>query len=158
MNLFLEKHQELIHNLLLHHVDFIVIGGYSVIYHGYARTTGDVDIWLKPSNNNKAKLLEVFKAMDFFKADYQPIADYDFTKHIVFSMWDEPEKVDFITRINLVEFDVADERKIIAAVDGLKIPFLHLDDLVLSKFNTGRLKDKADIEELQQIQKKRNLK
>lgn len=153
MNLFIDKHQDLINNLLLHDVDFIVIGGYSVIFHGYARTTGDVDIWLRPNNENKVKLLKVFKAMDFFEADYQPIANYDFNEYIVFSMWDEPEKVDFITRINLVEFDVANERKIIAEIDDLKIPFLHLDDLVLSKFNTGRLKDKADIEELQQIQK-----
>ena len=44
MNLFIESHQEFISNLLLHDVDFIVIGGYSVIFHGYARTTGDVDI------------------------------------------------------------------------------------------------------------------
>lgn len=157
MNLFIERHQELINTLLWHKVDFIVIGGYSVIFHGYARTTGDVDIWLKPSNDNKSKLLEVFKAMGFFEVDFQPIANYDFTKHIVFSMWEEPEKVDFITRIKLVEFDVANERKIIAEVDGLKIPFLHLDDLVRSKFNTGRLKDKVDIEELQQIQKNRKV-
>lgn len=155
MNLFLEKHQELINNLLLNHVDFIVIGGYSVIFHGYARTTGDIDIWLKPTNNNKTKLLTALKAMDFFEVDLQPIADMDFTEYLVFSMWDDPEKVDFITKINLVEFDIAYERKIIAEVDGLKIPFLHLDDLVRSKFNTGRLKDKADIEELQRIQSNR---
>lgn len=114
-----------------------------MIYHAYARTTGDVDIWLKPNNDNKAKLLEVFKAMDFFEADYQPIDNCDFNEHIVFSMWDEPEKVHFITRINLVEFDVADERKIIAEVDKLKIQFLHLDDLVLSKFNTGGLNERS---------------
>lgn len=81
----------------------------------------------------------------------------DFTGYLVFSMWDEPEKVDFITKINLVEFDEANERKVIAEVDELKIPFLHLDDLVRSKFNTGRLKDQADIEELQQIQRNKKL-
>ncbi|GGI27197.1 nucleotidyltransferase [Pedobacter mendelii] len=153
MNLFIEKHQELINKLLLHKVDFIVIGGYAVIFHGYARTTGDIDIWLSPTNDNKVKLLEVFKTMDFFEADLQPIIDMDFTGYFVFSLWEEPEKVDFITKINLVEFEEASKRKIIVEVDGLKIPFLHLDDLVLSKFNTGRLKDKADIEELQHIQR-----
>ena len=48
MNLFIEKHQELLKELLLNKVDFIVIGGYSVIFHGYARSTGDVDLWLRP--------------------------------------------------------------------------------------------------------------
>lgn len=74
-------------------------------------------------------------------------------RHQVFSMWDEPEKVDFLTRISMIEFEDANQRKIIADIDDIKIPFLHLNDLVLSKFNTGRLKDKADVEELQKIQR-----
>jgi len=155
MNLFIEKHQDLLKELLLRNVDFIVIGGYSVIFHGYARSTGDVDLWLKPDNINKLKLLDVLKQMDFDEEDIQHIAELDFTKYIVFSMWDEPEKVDFLTRISMIEFEQADQRKIIAAIDGIKVPFLHLNDLVLSKFNTGRLKDKADVEELQRIQKEK---
>lgn len=55
MNLFIELHQQLIKELLEAKVDFIVSGGYSVIYYGYKRTTGDVDIWLKPDNDNKRK-------------------------------------------------------------------------------------------------------
>lgn len=152
MNLFIEKHQDLLKELLLRKVDFIVIGGYSVIFHGYARSTGDVDLWLRPDNVNKLKLLDVLKQMDFDQEDIQHIAELDFAKHIVFSMWDEPEKVDFLTRISMIEFEDADQRKIIADIDGITIPFLHLNDLVLSKFNTGRLKDKADVEELQKIQ------
>lgn len=155
MNLFIEKHQDLLKELLLKKVDFIVIGGYSVIFHGYARSTGDVDLWLRPDNVNKLKLLDVLKQMDFDEEDILHIAELDFKKHIVFSMWDEPEKVDFLTRISMIEFEQADQRKIIADIDGINVPFLHLNDLVLSKFNTGRLKDKADVEELQKIEKKR---
>ncbi|WP_219225875.1 nucleotidyltransferase [Pedobacter antarcticus] len=153
MNLFIEKHQDLLKELLLKKVDFIVIGGYSVIFHGYARSTGDVDLWLRPDNINKLKLIDVLSQMNFDEEDILHIAELDFEKHIVFSMWDEPEKVDFLTRISMIEFEQADQRKIIADIDGVKIPFLHLNDLVLSKFNTGRLKDKADVEELQKIQK-----
>ncbi|MCO5936828.1 MULTISPECIES: nucleotidyltransferase [Mucilaginibacter] len=155
MNLFIEKHQGLLKELLLKKVDFIVIGGYSVIFHGYARSTGDVDLWLRPDNVNKLKLLDVLRQMNFDEEDILHIAELDFKKHIVFSMWDEPEKVDFLTRISMIEFEQADQRKIIADIDGVKIPFLHLSDLVLSKFNTGRLKDKADIEELQKIQQEK---
>lgn len=153
MNLFIEKHQDLLKELLLKKVDFIVIGGYSVIFHGYARSTGDVDLWLRPDNVNKLKLLGVLRQMNFDEEDIQHIAELDFTKYIVFSMWDEPEKVDFLTRISMLEFEQADQRKIIADIDGISVPFLHLNDLVLSKFNTGRLKDKADVEELQKIQR-----
>ena len=61
MNLFIEEHQELIKNLLQAHVDFIIIGGYSVIFYGYRRATGDIDIWLKPDNENKRKVISVLK-------------------------------------------------------------------------------------------------
>ncbi|MES2446260.1 MAG: nucleotidyltransferase [Bacteroidota bacterium] len=155
MNLFSDNHQELLSHLLDQQVDFIIVGGYSVIFHGYARTTGDVDIWLNPTNENKEKFLAVLEAMDFFEADIQSVADLDFTSTLVFAMGEEPEKAEFLTRINLINFEEANKRKIIAEIDGLKIPFLHLDDLVLSKFNTSRLKDQADIEELQRIQNNR---
>jgi hypothetical protein len=59
--------------------------------------------------------------------------------------------VDFLTHINLVKYADADEQKIVADMDGLPIPFLHLNHLVLSKMNTGRSQDKADIEMLQQV-------
>ena len=61
MNLFIDKHIELLKALLKHNVHFIIIGGYSVIFHGYKRTTGDVDIWIKPDNENKQKVLVSLK-------------------------------------------------------------------------------------------------
>lgn len=153
MNLFTELHQHLIKKLLEAQVDFIIIGGYSVIFHGYKRTTGDIDIWLKPDNNNKNKLLPVLSYLGFDNSELNHVKELDFTKHLVFSIGDEPEKMDFITYINLVKYDDADLQKVIADIDGILIPFLNLNDLVLSKMNTGRQKDKADVEMLQQIGK-----
>jgi predicted nucleotidyltransferase len=156
MNLFIDSHQELLNQLLNGKVNFIVIGGYSVIYHGYKRTTGDVDIWLKPDNQNRDRLIRVLELMEFDTSSLFAIAEQDFRRHLVFSIGEAPEKVDFLTRISSVEYEAADAEKIVAEVDGLKIPFLHLNHLVLSKFNTGRAKDKADIEELQKIQNNKN--
>lgn len=151
MNLFIESHQELLRLLLEGNVNFIVIGGYSVIYHGYKRTTGDVDIWLEPDSSNRDRLVKVLESMEFDANDLLAISEQDFTRHLVFSIGEAPEKVDFLTQISSVKYAEADEAKIIAEVDGLQIPFLHLNHLVLSKFNTGRAKDKADVEELQKI-------
>ena len=151
MNLFIESHQELLRNLIDNNVEFIIIGGYSVIFHGYKRTTGDVDIWLKPDNENRDKLITLLYKMDFEHRGILAIAEQDFKKLLVFSIGEVPEKVDFLTQISGIKFDEADKEKIIADIDGLPVPFLHLNHLVLSKFNTGRAKDKADIEELQKI-------
>lgn len=151
MNLFLESHQELLGLMLEGNVKFIIIGGYSVIFHGYKRTTGDVDIWIQPDNENRDRLLKVLEVMEFDSKDLFAISQQDFTRHLVFSIGDVPEKVDFLTQISSVKYHEADAEKVIAEVDGLKIPFLHLNHLVLSKFNTGRAKDRADIEELQKL-------
>ena len=158
MNLFIELHQELLRKLLQEDVDFIIIGGYSVIFHGYNRTTGDIDIWLRPDNDNKKKLLPVLRDFGFDEVELNEVAYIDFTKHMVFSIGEYPEKMDFLTRINLVEYEEADKQKISAEVDGLIIPFIHLNHLVLSKMNTGRPKDKADVDKLQQIERSRKKK
>jgi predicted nucleotidyltransferase len=158
MNLFIESHQQLLKKLIENKVDFIIIGGYSVIFYGYQRTTGDVDIWIKPDNSNKEKLLPVLEYLGIAEEDIQQIARLDFSKHLAFSFDNEPEKIEFLTRINLVEYDEADKMKVVADVDGLQIPFLHLNHLVLSKMNTGRLKDQADVQKLQQIQNAGNSK
>ncbi|MFM2305453.1 MAG: hypothetical protein RLZZ367_122 [Bacteroidota bacterium] len=34
------------------HVEYLLVGGYAVIFHGYNRTTGDLDIWVKPTVDN----------------------------------------------------------------------------------------------------------
>ncbi|RDC55688.1 hypothetical protein DU508_15575 [Pedobacter chinensis] len=80
----------------------------------------------------------------------------------IFNSFEEAKKdeidniIDFMTKINL---DKANKRKIIAEVDDLKIPFLYLDDLALSKFNIGRIiKCKVDIESFSKFKKIENLK
>lgn len=153
MNLFFEKHRILLGQLIQADVQFIIIGGYSVIFHGYQRITGDVDLWIEPSNENKKKLLTALEKAGISKGMISEINKLDFRKHLVFSFWEKPEKVDFLTHINLVNFQDAQEQMIIAEIDDLKIPFLHLKHLILSKINTGRSKDAADIEELQRILK-----
>ena len=53
MNIFLEEHQEILKALNKNGVDFLLVGGFAVNYHGYNRTTGDMDLWIKPDNENK---------------------------------------------------------------------------------------------------------
>lgn len=151
MNLFFEEHQEIIKQLILQEVDFMLIGGYAVIVYGYTRTTGDVDLWIKPTNENKLKLIKVFSELNFETNDIYEIEKMNFEDYLVFSIGDEPQKIDFITKVNLVDYEEANTRKLVAEIDGINIPIVHLHDLVLMKTNTKRKKDEADIEELQKI-------
>ncbi|MEO5582860.1 MAG: hypothetical protein ABIR66_09215, partial [Saprospiraceae bacterium] len=61
MNIFLEEHQNILSNMMLNNVEFLLIGGYAVIFHGYLRSTGDMDIWVRPSNENKILLINALR-------------------------------------------------------------------------------------------------
>lgn len=151
MNIFIESHQNLLKSLNKHDVAFILIGGYAVIYHGYKRTTGDMDLWFEPTNENKLKLVSVLKEFEFEEVGINHILSLDFTNQLAFHFWEEPERVDCLTYISNVSFNEASQQKIIADIEGIQVPVIHYNHLVLSKISSNRLKDKADIEELHKI-------
>ncbi|MGB4960728.1 MAG: hypothetical protein WBO36_14695 [Saprospiraceae bacterium] len=81
----------------------------------------------------------------------------DFNEAVMFFLGAEPFKVDFINKISKVNFDTAYQNKMICVIeDDFSIPVISINELVLSKINTGRLKDQADIEELQKVKNNKN--
>ena len=68
MNIFIKEHREMLLMLIKHKVEFMIIGGYAVIYYGYGRTTNDMDIWLKPDNvKDKADIEKLQKINKYRK-------------------------------------------------------------------------------------------
>jgi len=41
-------------------VDYVIVGGYAVIYHGYPGTTGDLNIWVNKAKSNYDRLVKAF--------------------------------------------------------------------------------------------------
>lgn len=154
MNIFDSYTHKVLSALLKHNVQFIVVGGYAVNYHGYKRTTGDIDLLLKPDNGeNKTKLLNSLRELKIEEETLSALNQLDFEKPQVFMDGEEPFKIDFLTKISGVEFEDAWKLKIEATYDNLNIPFLSYNHLILSKITSTRGKDKIDIEELQKIKK-----
>ena len=153
MNFIIEKHKEMLIDLMNSSVDFLLVGGYAVIYHGYVRSTGDMDVWLKPDNENKMKLLSVLEKHLADKSGIEKVKKLDFSEVIVFHIGKEPEKIDFLTKIGGVNFDEAFSHKALLPIRNYHIPVLHLNDLIANKLLSARLKDKADVEELQKIER-----
>jgi hypothetical protein len=151
MDIFLPEHKEFLLELLNSEVEFILIGGYAVNFHGYVRATGDMDIFLKPDNENKSKLQSMLEKRGTNKEDIKNLGQMDFTKPNVFFMGIKPKRIDFLTRINNVDYESANQRRVMLPLKDKMIPVLHLDDLILSKITSGRNKDITDIEELQKV-------
>jgi hypothetical protein len=151
MNIFNDFHQRFIFELLKHEVDFIVIGGLSVVFHGYVRTTGDMDLWIRPTNENKQKLLPVIAKFGLSNDSIDLLEKKDFTEMLAFHFNKPPEKVEFLTSVSGLKFDSAFVNCDYLAIEDYEVPFLSFDDLIINKIVAGRLKDQADVEELRKI-------
>jgi len=152
MNILLEKHRAFLIDLLKDKVSFILVGGYAVIYHGYVRATGDMDIWLKPDNENKEKLLRVLEKHGFTAASIKQVRKQDFKEMVAFHFGYPPEKIDFLTKMSGINFEDSSLHTEKLKLQDYDIPVLRLTDLIVNKLLSSRAKDKADVEELQKIQ------
>ncbi len=133
-------------------VEFMIAGGYAVIFHGYGRTTGDLDIWIKSTEENKKKIIASFQKMSYGKDSISLLSKIDFSKPFDFKVGKEPIIVDIFNTITGVAYADAEQKSIPYKIsDRLEVRFIHLHDLILNKMLTGRLKDKADVDELQKI-------
>ncbi len=155
MNILIEEHQQLLFSLLNQNVSFIVIGGYAVIYYGYERITGDMDIWLQPDNENRNRLLDALKKFGIEERDLEKIGKIDFTVPQVFYIGDKPRRIDFLTKVSGISFNEAISQVNYFTLQDKQVPVIQYHHLILTKSATGRTKDKADIEELERINKYR---
>ena len=140
-------------------VGFILTGGYAVNFHGYNRSTSDMDIWIKPTEDNKKLLLDAMIDCGFSQEELIPLDSLDFTKPFSFAIALEPISMDVFNSISGVEFEMAEKNMIpFEFAKGLMVNFLSLTDLMLNKLVSGRPIDKADVQVLQEISrnKKKN--
>ena len=150
MNLLYDTHKWLLQKLIDKKVDFILIGGYAVNYYGYNRVTGDMDIWIKPDNDNKKLLLEALQS-DFDDEGLRVIDSWDFTRPQFFHIGNKPDLTDFLTFIAGVEYETSKQNAVFANIEGINLYIIHFNNLIENKKATGRLKDLADVEYLQKI-------
>jgi predicted nucleotidyltransferase len=129
-----------------HSVDYMVVGAHALAYHGRPRHTGDLDIWIKPSNQNAAKLVNVLRDFGF---ESLGLKEADFLKeNYVTQLGYPPLRIDILNTISGVEFDNAYLNKITGEVDGLNVNFINIADFITNKEASGRQKDLSDIASL----------
>jgi hypothetical protein len=146
-----KDYKEMLQNLLDEKADFIVVGAYALAAHGYPRATGDLDIWIKPDEENSKK---VYKALATFGAPISQIREDEFSQlGIIFQIGVIPRRIDIITTIDGVKYEEADADKILVEIEDLKIPVLSIDKLIKNKISTGREKDLLDVKLLKKRRK-----
>lgn len=132
-----------------HGVEFLIVGAYALAAHGFPRTTGDIDIFVRPEPENAAR---VFRALADFGA---PVAAHGVTQRDfevedkVYQLGLPPRRIDILTSISGVSFDEAATNAIEGHLGPVKVRFIGKAAMARNKLASGRPKDLVDAQLLQ---------
>ncbi|OGW14566.1 MAG: hypothetical protein A3G93_07620 [Nitrospinae bacterium RIFCSPLOWO2_12_FULL_45_22] len=129
-----------------HDVEYLVVDGYAVGYHGYPRATGDLDIWIAVSEANAEKTAKTLR--DFGMLEREVTKDLFTEKGRVIRMGVPPVRIEVITTASGIDFHQCYTRREIIEIDGIPVNFIALDDLKANKRACGRHKDLEDLQHL----------
>ena len=138
--------EELLKLLERHGVDYMIVGGYAVAFHGYPRFTKDIDVFYRSSEQNILRLRAALIDFGFSEKDL-PL-DVFATAGAVLTFGVAPTRVDMINQIDGVSFDEARPNVVRGTYGGVEVTFIGLDELLRNKRSTPRARDKGDVEEL----------
>lgn len=142
---------DLLASLRTHEVEHLIVGAFALAVHGVARATGDIDVWVRPSHANAARVVAAVTAFGAPLEAHGVDADAFVRPGTVYQLGLPPSRIDLLTRIDGVSFDDAWSGRVTATFDGLSVPVLGLAALRTNKAATGRAKDRADLAMLDEL-------
>lgn len=138
--------KELLELLNNHNVNYIIVGGYALAYHGAPRYTGDIDIYVKPEKENAYNILKALNKFGFGALDLT-VNDFSFSNKVV-QLGVPPVRIDIITSITGVDWQTAESNRVKGEYGEVPVYFIGKNDFLTNKRLTGRHKDLADVEAL----------
>lgn len=146
-DIFQSDFRDFLFALKITNTEYIVVGGYAVIMHGYFRTTQDLDVWISKTPDNYQRLIKAFAifGMPIFDMTKENFLSTTFD---VFSIGRSPIRIDLITSLKGVDFDSAFKNSMVKEIEDLEVRYLHLRDLIAAKKAAGRFRDLDDLEKL----------
>jgi hypothetical protein len=127
-------------------VQYLIVGGYAVAYHGYPRYTKDVDVWISADPKNAVRME---KTLNDFGFESLGLTASDFLEvDTIIQLGYAPNRIDLIMGIPGVAFEECYKNKVEEEVDGVLLNFIDLESLKKSKRASGRPQDLADIDQL----------
>ena len=129
-----------------HRVEYLLVGGYAVGYHGYPRATGDMDLWVAVRQNNAEKLVVALR--EFGLNAPQLSADIFLQENQIIRMGVPPMRIELLTTISGVDFDSCYSERIVDMIDSVEVHIINLKHLKQNKQASGRHKDLDDLQYL----------
>ncbi len=148
-NIFNEDFQDFLKSINEAEVKYVLVGGYSVIFHGFPRTTGDLDIFVEVSIENYKKLERAFFEFGLSVFDMTEENFISNNSMTVFSFGRAPVSIEILKKISGLTFEEVYGNAIDTEIEEIPVKVIQLKDLIKNKKASGRAKDLNDIENLE---------
>jgi len=138
--------REFVELLNEHEVEFIIVGGYALAFHGVPWFTGDIDVYVKADKENAKRILNALAAFGFGSLDLTIDDFLDQNKVIQLGL--PPVRINIVTSISGVTWKEADASKEPGLFGDISVSYIGKEQFIINKRATGRKKDLADLEAL----------
>ncbi len=128
-------------------VEYAVVGGVAVNIHGFVRATHDLDIFIRPTEENARAAFGALLALGVPLEGLEPNDLLNDEETLRFGP--EEDHIDILAAIGEMSFDQVWRNRVEVQVEELSVPFISKADLIANKRQVGRLRDLADVEELE---------
>jgi hypothetical protein len=140
--------KELLELFNANEVEYLIVGGYALAFHGAPRFTGDIDLLVKAESENARRILNALNQFGFGSVDLSEIDFIAPDKVVQLGM--PPVRIDILTSLTEVDWVKAWTNKVAGRYGDTPVCFISKGDLIANKRALGRQKDLADIEALEQ--------
>lgn len=135
-------------------VKYLTIGGFAVNIYGYGRNTGDIDIFIEDSIENRENLREALKQAGI--GDFENMNTMQFIPGWTDITLNFNLRLDIMTSVKGLEnntFEQLLEKAYITEISDIPVYFIDYENLIIAKKAANRPKDLLDIEELEKLNK-----
>ena len=126
-------------------VEYLVLGGHAVSFHGYPRFTHDIDLFIRPALDNAERLLGALRDFGFGAVE---LVAADFTVPVTVVLGRAPYEIDLMTYVKGVDLEQAWASRVQGIIDTVAVYFISKDHLIQNKLAVGRPEDQADVARL----------
>ena len=130
----------------VHKVEYMIVGGYALAYHGAPRYTGDIDIYVKPDSQNAEQIMKALADFGFGSVGLT-VEDFENPDNVI-QLGVPPVRVDIITSISGILWKDASLGCIDGKYGDVPVKYIGLNEFIINKRTTGRKKDLSDLEAL----------
>ena len=138
--------KELLELFNAHSVDYIIVGGYALAFHGAPRFTGDMDLFVRADSENAKHVIIALNEFGFGSLDLT-VDDFQMPENVI-QLGVPPVRVDILTSLTAVSWEKAESGKVAAQYGDVPVNYIGKSDLVSNKKALHRNKDMADLEAL----------